>query len=102
MKVHDVLLEVARHQLTEEEAESVLDKILDSDEAKNAEALLALSRAEWTAHCQGATFTDLADWRYHGWPIQCTECGQEISIDKFGWKIIDVADVSKLRHIRCP
>lgn len=102
MKVHDVLLEIDRRQLTEEGADSILDRILDSAQAEKVESLLALSRAEWTAHCHGATFSDLARWRYHGWPTQCAACGREINVADFGWKVVEVGGFSNLKHIRCP
>lgn len=98
----DILKEVAQGTLSEAEADDVLDAILDSRNAPDAETLLNLSRTEWTAHSQGALWTEIAKWRSDGWPTKCISCGREIHVGEFGWRIVERNDTSCLKHIRCP
>ena len=98
----NILKEVAQGILSDEEADNLLDGILDSDQAAHAETLLCLSRAEWTAHCQGALWSEIANWRLGGWPAKCSKCDGEIHVEKFGWRVIELDGTSILKHIRCP
>jgi hypothetical protein len=98
----DILNELAEGILSEAEADTVLDGILDSVNASDAEALLCLSRIEWTAHGHGALWTEIANWRRGGWPTRCSSCGFEIHAAEFGWRIIELNGTSSLKHIRCP
>jgi len=97
----DILKEVFQGTLSEADADDVLDGILNSGQASSAEALLGLSRIEWTAHGHGALWTEIAKWRNYGWPTECTSCGVEIHVEEFGWRVIELNGVSCLKHIRC-
>jgi hypothetical protein len=98
----DILKAILAGRLSDEGADDVLDAILDSSEAPNAESLLGLSRVEWTAHGHGALWTEIARWRRHGWPSTCVACGRPIDVDRFGWRVVEIEEVSQLKHIRCP
>ena len=98
----DILKAILAGTLSDEGADDVLDAILDSSEAPNAESLLGLSRVEWTAHGHGALWTEIARWRRHGWPSTCVACGRPIDVDRFGWRVVEIEEVSQLKHIRCP
>lgn len=98
----DILEAILFGTLSDEDADDVLGEILDSTEAPNAEALLGLSRVEWTAHGQGALWSEIARWRREGWPSACLACGRPINVERFGWRIVEVGGMSRLKHIRCP
>ena len=98
----DILDEILTGALSEDDADAVLDAILDSSEAPNAEALLGLSRIEWTAHGHGAMWTEIAHWRRDGWPSVCVACGRSIQAERFGWRVVEVDGRAQLKHIRCP
>ncbi len=102
MNDRNILNEIFERKVTIEQADELLASILSSPEAGRAESLLMMTRPEWTAHVHGATFEELASWRYLGWPSQCMRCGREIEVANFGWKVVDVDGVSVLRHIQCP
>jgi hypothetical protein len=102
MTTRDILFELFDEKLLPEQAEKILSALLDSDHAGEVEKLLMLTNIEWTAYAHGATLADLARWRYLGWPLQCVRCRVAITLASFGWKVVDIAGVSMLRHIRCP
>ena len=56
----DILGEILAGTLSEEDADAVLDTILDSSEALSADTILGLSHAEWTAHVHGALWAEIA------------------------------------------
>jgi hypothetical protein len=98
----NILNELVEGILSEAEADTVLNGILDSGHASDAEALLCLSRIEWTAHGHGALWTEIANWRRDRWPTKCSSCGCEIHVEEFGWRITEMNGSPGLKHIRCP
>jgi methyl coenzyme M reductase gamma subunit len=102
MNLRDILKELYENRVTEAQVDELASATLGSSEGANVEALLGFSNAEWTAHAQGASFSEIAFWRYHGWPKNCVLCGHAIDVKDFGWFIVDVDGISKLKHIMCP
>ncbi|NTF66279.1 hypothetical protein A6U85_32445 [Agrobacterium sp. 13-626] len=99
----DLLDDLSRGELTDDEAQKILDEVLDSPLASETEKTLGFSRIEWTAFAHGASLQELAAWRKGGWPTQCLVCGKLIDVASFGWRVIDDGKGnSGLRHIRCP
>jgi hypothetical protein len=98
----DLLRELFEKKISEEDAAELLDNVLDSSDGRNTESVLMFTRAEWTAYGHGAGLSDLARWRYQGWPSKCVRCGREIALDRFGWKVVERNGLSVLEHIRCP
>lgn len=84
----DILKELAEGILSEEEADDVLNGILDSGHASDAEALLCLSRIEWSAHGHRALWTEIANWRRGGWPAKCSSCGCKIHVEDLAGELL--------------
>ncbi|MBS0577487.1 MAG: hypothetical protein JSS45_13875 [Proteobacteria bacterium] len=84
------------------EAQKILDDILESPDAASIEALSMMSRIEWTAYGQGAPLFQIAQWRYGGWPQRCALCNQELEINRFGWLVRDIRGLPALQHVKCP
>lgn len=102
MKKRDVLAEVHKKTLSEEQAEDVLSNILDSRSAAEVKSLLCLSSEEWTAKAQGADWVDVASWRYLGWPERCSKCGKSLRFKEFGWRVVYRQNAISLEHLKCP
>jgi len=96
----DILNMVFEKKITESEAVSLFDSIVDnfhSGDIDNIPDELNLDVYEWTAICHGISFSLLADWRYCGWPEVCYKCKNKINYRLFGWTIIN----GRLCHIEC-
>lgn len=98
----DLLCEVFKGLLSEEAAGDIVNLVLDSSSAAQVESLLEFSRVEWTGYGHGASLAELADWRYQGWPKKCSRCHQDVRLEGFGWKVVDLGGKSALQHIVCP
>jgi len=96
------LKEVATGALTEEQIHAIVHAACQL--GVGVEAALMLSHTEWTAHCHGVWFSDLAKWRYHGWPNHCVNCGKEIDVERFGWMAneVDNEGCPAMKHAVCP
>lgn len=82
--MRDLLKELHDGLLSGDAAYDVYDEVMDAD-AANAPALLGLSAIEWTAFGHGASFEEIASWRYDGWPSTCAICGKPLDVNAFGW-----------------
>ena len=99
----DLLQELSHNAITAEQAEEILEKMLDSPLAAEIKSRLGFTNIEWTAYAHGATLQELATWRGNGWPTRCVLCGQIIDLARFGWRVAsDGKGNSGLRHICCP
>jgi hypothetical protein len=63
---------------------------------------LGLTRIEWAASLRAVPYDVIVKWRYEGWPTKCSECGERMIPENFGW----MGDVDKegngiLTHIKC-
>ena len=97
----DILDELRRKLISPKEAQSLFDAVLDSGEMGLGEGV-GMSKAEYTADCQGVSLEELAAWRKNGWPNKCPLCGKLIDVPKFGWLSKEVGDKHVLEHITCP
>lgn len=102
MKTRDLLNDIADQKLDEVEAQRIISESLRSAEAANTAHWMGFSRTEWTAFGQGAGLSEIASWRRFGWPTICKICSAPIEVNSFGWQLVDVDGVSRLRHVRCP
>lgn len=102
MKNLDILNEVHLGSISENEADLILDSIVESEFSAEVMSLLNLTRYEWTAKAQGASWRALASWRYSGWPEKCARCGKNLNYLGFGWWVISEGEAQMLKHIRCP
>ncbi len=58
---------------------------------------LCLSDREWNAFRWGATFLDMANWRYKGWPQECFSCHYPLRYEDEEW----ICDEGIPRHSSC-
>jgi hypothetical protein len=95
--------DLASGQITPDEAQKIFDAALSAGQVGLGEGV-GMNNAEYTAHCQGVWFSELARWRKKGWPEKCARCGRRIDVPNFGW----IAKETKpdgdhfLQHIDCP
>lgn len=82
--MRDLLKELHDGVLSGDAAYDEYDRVMESD-AANAPARLGLSGSEWTAFAHGASFEELAAWRYRGWPTTCAICGKPLDANGSGW-----------------
>jgi hypothetical protein len=103
MEKHNVLQNIIEGQITDEQAEDILNEIL-TDMSRNVPVheALGMSRQEWTAYAHGVEFQEIANWRAHGWPNQCFVCGQPIVVNDFGWLARKHEGRMQLKHVVCP
>jgi hypothetical protein len=102
MSRRDLLKEIYKKNISEEQGEDMISATLRSHQAAKIQDILGLNNIEWTAHAQGASLSEIASWRYQGWPKFCAICGASICVKDFGWFVTDVNGVRKLKHIVCP
>lgn len=99
---HDILDELARGKISPKEAQRIHDEALAAGTIGLGEGL-GMSNAEYTAHCHGVWFNELAKWRQNGWPTTCAACGKSIDVSKFGWMAREAGRHKHvLEHIECP
>lgn len=102
MKSNNLLLDIYENRINEDQAQQLLDNILESSNASSVESVLGLSRVEWTAYAQGMSFECIANFRYKGWPRTCIECGRPISVENFGWWFQELHGKVHIKHVQCP
>jgi hypothetical protein len=103
----DVIKSLYNKDITSDEAQSILDNILDRFHREKEPIVWAeeigLSRYEATAYAQGASLDDIARFRYEGWPNLCSKCKRSIDYREYGWWIDHNEDGSvQFHHIKCP
>jgi hypothetical protein len=99
--VTDILKKLYAGSITPNEAQKMLDEVLDSEGGGAIGSLLKIGDVEWTAYGHGAQLEEIARWRYDGWPTRCAVCGRKIHADLFGWLIMQYGGRSALRHVGC-
>ncbi len=101
----DILAMLHDGLMTPQQAEAEFDALLLQSTGTSAGwgAKLGLSQPEAAAFSQGASMTDLARFRYEGWPLACSACGQPIDHAVLTWWFArDASGAPALRHIQCP
>jgi hypothetical protein len=102
MKHQNLLEDIYRGNISDEEGAEIISTILRSPEAASIKSLLGFSNVEWTAHAQGASLGEIASWRYLGWSQVCSICGAPLHVSDFGWFVMEFDGVCELKHITCP
>lgn len=103
MKARDLLKDLIEGRITSEQAEDICSEVLDDTSASApVHETLGMSKREWTAYAHGAEFSDVANWRVHGWPDRCFVCGQSIVLDNYGWLARQHEGKMQLKHVVCP
>ena len=99
--MRDILKEIYEQKITEEQAYSLKDQVVDKFHEGRFKTSIAnelnMDKYEWTAKCHGIDFDIIAKWRYEGWPKICSKCKKPINYKDFGW----LAKGNKLTHIKC-
>ena len=99
MVTRDLLSELYLGRITIDEAYQIYDEIMDSARAPYVAELLEMSDQEWTAYAQGASFGDIARWRFDGWPTRCAECGRSLNPSTYRWTVRQVNGSTTLVHL---
>ena len=99
----DLLRKLYYRDITEDEAHDIFEELVDSPNTPDLAAASGMSKVEYTAYIQGASFPAVATWRYEGWPEICPLCGQPLIIANFGWIVREHEPNSfTIEHIECP
>lgn len=101
IETRDVLTELAEGRTSLADVERLYERVMASEHAADAPALLGLSAVEWTAFCQGAHWDDLARFRREGWPRTCGVCGRALAVAAFGWLVREHEGGVALIHVEC-
>jgi hypothetical protein len=102
MNANDLLKDVYDKKYAQDRAGEMISEMLSSPDGADTARKFGFSKTEWTAFAHGAELTEVASWRYDGWPDICCICKLPIIVENFGWQVVDDDDVSGLRHVRCP
>lgn len=87
MKNKDILKEIYSQRITEKEAQSLFDKIIDEGLGSPSELMMLNLRKEYTAILlHDMPFTTVARWRYEGWPSKCAICGKDLNLEQGNWR----------------
>jgi len=97
-----LLADLNQGRISEDEAYSIYERVIQSDHGGRAFELLGLSKMEWTAFMQSTGFAVLAEWRRTGWPTVCSKCGRPLDHAAGGWWFTMESGVAGLKHIQCP
>ena len=99
----DILHEIFTRRSSRDDAEKLVSEILASPEAPGLADELGMSVKEYTAYVHGAPFDVISRWRYAGWPVVCSRCGNPLDSDKYGWMARErEVGTYGLVHVNCP
>ena len=99
--MEDFLKRVYGKELTEDEAEEIYDNIMEHGHNDSWQEVLSMNTTEATAFMHGASFAEIARWRYEGWPTHCPVCGESLDISGGGWMVRETKAGSSIAHIGC-
>ena len=100
LKKRNLLEEVYQGKLSINDARKIYVEVLKSDHQTEISEILGLNDLELNALSQGATMASLIKWRYEGWPNKCSQCGRQLDLQKFGWRVPDSFD-TEIVHVEC-
>lgn len=99
MPVKDILQELHSNKIREDDAHEIISQIMhDIDNGLYDQFRLAgnrvdlaaaygMNKYEWTAYCQGAPLSIIAQWRYNGWPDKCCNTDKELNYKHYHWLV---------------
>lgn len=101
----DILEALYKKEITEDMAYDLLGKIIGPsfvpEDPNEIMEDIMMDRYEWTAQ-SACDLSQIARWRYEGWPETCGRCKRKIIKEKFGWRCEVVnGESGDLRHVSC-
>ncbi len=96
----DILEKLYNKEITEKEAYALCREVVNKhqDDFISIQSELGFNDREWNAFRWSAFLSDIACWRYDGWPTDCVLCQYPLSYEVAeDWMCED----GKPRHRRC-
>lgn len=103
MPVRNILQELYSNKITEDDAYELMSKIMHDienglyEQFRSAENRVDLAAAygmnnyKWTAYCQAAPLSVIAQWRYNGWTDKCCITNEPLDYIKYHWLVKEYA-----------
>ncbi|GAB6982003.1 hypothetical protein [Prevotella dentasini] len=97
----DILKDLFLDNITEDGAYCKIDKVMDDIEHGSYDnlidgegridlaSLLGMDEYEYTAYCQAAPLSVIAEWRYNGWPTRCCLTDRPLDYKEYHWFVTE-------------